>query len=165
MSKCPKCSNRLNFWKTTSLSRLSNRMICKSCDVVLEANKSALSSFGVSSVAIFTIILRYGEDWFGVHFLIAFLLAILGFMAMAFWFFYNVKLRVSKNQDKSDLIYSYELKKRPDLPKNHTRTEYLKNMFYEKTDAELEHIAVDPGRVPEAQEAARQLLNERKNGT
>ena len=164
MAKCPKCKNRLNFWDTIFLSRLSNRLICKSCETVLEANKSALSSFGVSSTILFLTVIRNGKEWFGIENpLITFGIGLVVFIGITVFFFYQTNLSVSNNQDKSELIDNSELKEKPILPNNYTRTEYLKNKFHNKSDKELESIAIDSNRIPEAHKAASQILLERKN--
>ena len=157
MAKCPKCSSQLNLLKVISLSRVSNKLICKSCETVLEANKSVLSSFGITVAGLFIIIIKSGERWLGFeNIFISFIIASASFITVSILFFCLVKLKISKNQDKSNFTENLNPKEKSKL-----RIEYLKNKFQGKSDSELRQITTDQNRTPEAREAAKQLIEER----
>ena len=166
MAQCPKCKSRLSLYKIVSLSRHSNRVLCSSCNTVLEVNRLTLGLFGGSAVAIFMIIAKGGSKWFGIeNSLISIGIAILSLIIITILFYYQIRLRESSNQKKSEFVDNFDLKKRPPLPDHFTRIEYLKNRFYDKSLSELEYISQDSSRVSEAREAAKQLIVERKNVT
>ncbi|MBA4746531.1 MAG: hypothetical protein H2058_14855 [Muricauda sp.] len=47
MANCPKCNNRLPFLKAGLLSRVRNRVECRSCNTILEADTSLSSISGL----------------------------------------------------------------------------------------------------------------------
>ena len=165
MSKCPKCKYIVNFINTITLTRYSNRVICQNCDTVLEADKTSLNSFGVIGVILFLIVAKNANSWLGIeNQLIGYGIGFIFLIVLTILFYFRVKLRVSKNQDKKELVLK-EVQEIPDLPENYTRVEYLKIKFYYKSNDELEFIVTDKNRIPEAKRAAKELLNERKNVT
>ena len=85
------------------------------------------------------------------------------FVGIAILYYFKTKPRISKNQNRKGL--SIEESKRPILPENPTRTEYLKNKFFEKSNSELINISNSSKRIPEALRAAKEILEERKNVT
>ncbi len=162
MARCPNCHQRQSFWDTITLTKMSNRRICPSCQTVLEADKKVLSIFGGSFAVFFAILFRNHETLFDGN-VPALLVTVTVSILVAFIVsYYLVILRVSKNQDTKGLKDQLDVKLRPELPENFTRKEYLKNRFYYKADSELENIIGDPARTQEAREAAYELLKERK---
>lgn len=73
----------------------------------------------------------------------------------------NLVFTISRNQNKSGFLPTPSLE-RPELPETFTRIEYLKNRLHHKSKFELNRISTDPNREPDARQAAKQLLDERK---
>ena len=111
------------------------------------------------------IVAKNANSWLGIeNQLIGYGIGFIFLIVLTILFYFRVKLRVSKNQDKKELVLK-EVQEIPDLPENYTRVEYLKIKFYDKSNDELEFIVTDKNRIPEAKRAAKELLNERKNVT
>ncbi len=166
MAKCPKCSGRLNFLDILTLSKLSNRILCSSCQTVLEANKSTLAVYGAVMASFLLLFMQNFENWFGLTnslWILGSVVVVLVFLGMGYYFL--IKLTVSKDQNRTDLEDTFQLTDRPELPENYTRTEYLKNRFFYKSNTELEMIATDPKRIQAAKDAAKELLLDRKSNT
>ena len=163
MAHCPKCKHKLKFEETISLSRLSNRVLCSNCNTVLEVDKSILSYFGAGITGAFLLFTRLIEKWFGDYSFVSIIIFIIITITVCWIYYVNIKLKISENQDTTNLNDDYVPKERPPLKKNASRIEYLKNKFLFKSDDELEYIVDDINRTKEAKLAARELLNNRRN--
>lgn len=154
----------MNFFDIIFLSKNSNRILCNNCGTVLELSKSSLNAYGGITTGIFLLIVKFGERMFQFNSrFTVILVSIAWLVCISLFFYFKTKPTISKNQDKKELVT--EEIKRPILPENPTRTEYLKNKFYDKSNSELESIFIDSKRVPEAQQAAKELLEERNKVT
>ena len=171
MANCPKCNNRHPFLKVGFLSKIRNKFRCKSCDTIIEADKSFLGVLGGLGGSIAGALMIWNKEIFGnqpLSFLMAIASTVVLLIIAAFIQNSYINLTIAENQnDESFKEEEIKIDSRPPLPKNATRVEYLKNKYHNKSDSELVSIAnaSDNEMTKEAQEAAKKLLNERKNIT
>lgn len=168
MANCPNCKHRLSFFKVGFLSRLRDKVKCNSCNKISEADKSLIGQLGGLGAGLGSIVLLWNKEIFGNHpssIILGIVSAVLLIFIVALIQNKYVKLTIAEDQNNA-LFEEEEIKiiARPPLPKNASRIEYLKNIYYSKSDAELEFIAKasENEMTKEAQEAAKELLEERK---
>lgn len=66
MANCPKCNDRLPFFKLGLISRVRNRVECNACDTMLEADKGLLSVSGLIG-GIGGALVIWNKEIFGNH--------------------------------------------------------------------------------------------------
>ena len=168
MAKCPKCNSVLPFFKVGFLSKRNYKIRCKSCESIIETKSSKLSAYGAVGAGASTYFMFRHKSIFGDNdcSMIYGILCSATFLLL-FLFFLNkvLKFTISDNQKESltndSIILSNN--KKPKLPENPSRIEYLKNIYYNKTDIELDNISNDSIMTIEAQQAAKEILIERLN--
>ena len=165
MATCPKCNYRLPFLKVGFLSKINNKVRCKSCNIILKGDESLASSTGMLGAALSVIILNiWREDIcsnpmvFGI---ILFVVTTIFFLIATFQY-KNISLEIIEDQDR--VLESEQFSKMPqvpDLPENPTFVDKLKQKHFHKTDDQLLRIISNPKMVDEAHRAAKELLDER----
>ncbi|WP_076662541.1 hypothetical protein [Mangrovimonas sp. DI 80] len=163
MARCPNCNHSIGLMPTWFLHDPKIRLQCPSCNTFLKLQKASLDVFFMSCVVVFVAVLKGTEDWLdsaNSDRLIP--LGIGVFLLLSFLFYLQVRLELHPNQSTKEGYRGRTGKVNRYLFLDDERVRYLMGKFANRTNGELRRIMNDSCRLPEAHEAARQVLAGRK---
>ena len=159
MRNCPKCSNKLPFFKIGFLSKRKNTIECPKCNAYLIGDKHYLSSNGAKSggisgsLACLTVYSIRDGTLMWIISLPAIIIVLFIFAKIQAK---DVPLKIGVKPEEKEKIENYI---KP--PNKENRVEYLKYKYRKKSIKDLEHIVSSAGHVEDAKNAANELIKER----
>ncbi|WP_157514703.1 hypothetical protein [Mangrovimonas sp. TPBH4] len=129
----------------------------------MKLHKTSLGVFFISCMVVFVAVFKGSEDWLNT--INPNRLIPLGggvFMLLSFLFYLQVRLELHPNQSAHGGYRGRNGKVNRYLFLDDERVTYLMGKFANRTNGELRRIMNDSCRLPEAHEAARQVLAGRK---
>jgi uncharacterized protein with PQ loop repeat len=166
MPTCPHCKNRLPILEAISLNPKQNIIGCKKCGTFLVAHLGSalglLVTFGFLGVAL----LKYATSVKSTNSNLSLVFGLLGIGVFIFGlYFFLTKIQLSKYVGEKKSIHSIqsEAENNEKLYEFEQSKNHFKKLYLNKPDQELNTIATQKGWQPEAQKAAMEILEERKN--